>query len=105
MSMRKDPDGLRFSLDLKRVRALLDSYFATDAWPVLERAARDRAPPRVHLVVGDASPVLEQADRDRAAALAAQSGGFVTSHVLASGHWVHVDAADALLALLLTLHG
>lgn len=103
MSMRRDPDGLRFALELPRIRALLASYFATDLWPVVERAAQERTPPRVHLVIGDASPVLAPADRDRARALAATSGGFVTVEVVPGGHWVHVEAFERLLAVLVQL--
>lgn len=94
-SLRKDDDGFRFAIDLGLVDGFLRDYFARDLWPAVE------APPdgsTVHLVVGDRSTVYDAASRSRAAALAAS--GRVTVDVLPAGHWVHVDAPDALLATL-----
>jgi pimeloyl-ACP methyl ester carboxylesterase len=94
-SLRKDEDGFRFAIDLELVDGFLRDYFARDLWPAVE------APPEgstVHLVVGDRSSVYDPASRSRAAALAA--AGPVTVDVVPAGHWVHVDAPDALLEVL-----
>ncbi len=101
MNLERDGDAWRFRLELPRIRALLDSFFATDAWPVLEAAARSRSGPAVHLVVGESSRAFEAADRERAAALAASAPGQLTVDVVPAGHWVHVDAPDALHEVLL----
>lgn len=91
-SLRKDADGFRFAIDLALVDGLLRDYFVRDLWPALE------APPdgsTIHLVLGDRSTVYDAASRARVQRLAA--AGPVTLDVLPAGHWVHVDAPDALL--------
>ena len=94
MNLRRADDGFRLRLDLDAITALLDDYFAVDLWPVLERDRRAR---ELHMVLGGASDALDLADRARLATL----GPPVETHVLAgAGHWVHVDAPDALFALI-----
>ncbi len=94
MNLRRADDGFRLRLDLDAIGALLDNYFAVDLWRVLEegRLARE-----LHMVLGGLSDALDAADRAHLAAL----GSTVTTHVLeGAGHWVHVDAPDALFALI-----
>ena len=87
----------RLRLELPAIRELLEDYFVVDAWPVVE------SPPgrvRIHLVVADRSSVLDEADRARAQRAAAANPGRVFYDVIPdAGHWVHVDAPDALVAL------
>lgn len=93
MNLRRADDGFRLRLDLDAIRALLDDYFAVDLWRVLEDGDRAR---EFHLVLGGDSDALDAADRARLAALAPRA----LTHVLeGAGHWVHVDAPDALFAL------
>jgi pimeloyl-ACP methyl ester carboxylesterase len=97
MNLRHADDGYRLRLDLDAVEALLDAYFATDLWPVLEQAEAAQA---FHLVIGGQSNALDAEDRARLDAIAARNPR-VHPHLLAeAGHWVHVDAPDALFALL-----
>jgi esterase len=94
MNLRRADDGFRLRLDLDAVGALLDDYFNVDLWRVLEegRLARE-----LHMVLGGLSDVLDAADRARLATL----GSTVTTHVLEGAtHWVHVDAPEALFALI-----
>lgn len=94
MNLRRSDDGFRLRLDLDAITALLDDYFAVDLWRVLEDEDHAR---ELHMVLGGASDALDPADRARLAAL----GSKVQTHVLeGAGHWVHVDAPDALFALL-----
>jgi pimeloyl-ACP methyl ester carboxylesterase len=96
MNVHRDDDGFRLRLDLDAVEALLDDYFAVDLWPVLERAEAARA---FHVVVAERSDALDAADRARLAAIAAREPR-VRAHLIAgAGHWVHVDAPDALFAV------
>jgi pimeloyl-ACP methyl ester carboxylesterase len=96
MNVRRADDGFRLRLDLDALAALLDDYFAVDLWPVVERAAGARA---LHVVVAERSDALDAADRARLAALAARDPRVHVHTVAGAGHWVHVDAPDALFAL------
>jgi pimeloyl-ACP methyl ester carboxylesterase len=96
MNVRRAEDGFRFRLDLDAIAALLDDYVATDLWSVIERAEGARA---FHVVVAERSDALDAEDRARLAAIA-QREPRVHVHVVAgAGHWVHVDAPDALFGL------
>ena len=55
---------------------------------------------QLDIVIGELSAAFSALDRARVDA-AAKSNPRVTSHLIAgAGHWVHVDAPDALVALL-----
>jgi pimeloyl-ACP methyl ester carboxylesterase len=96
MNLRHGDDGLRLRLDLDAIQALLDGYLAVDLWPVLEEARGARA---FHVVLGGRSDALDGPDRVRLAALAARDDR-VRVHLLPeAGHWLHVDAPDALFDL------
>lgn len=91
-----DGGGYELRLDLGAIGALLDDYFARDLWHVVE------SPPgamQVHVVIGDRSSVFEAEDRERARR-AAEANDRVHVHVVDAGHWVHVEAPEALLALM-----
>ncbi|MBX3223263.1 MAG: alpha/beta hydrolase [Labilithrix sp.] len=96
MNVRPVPNTTRFEfrLDVPSIRGMMDDYFARDLWPVLE------APPghmKTRLVAGGDSEVLDAADLARGRALES-----VTVDVIPNaGHWVHVDAPDALRELVL----
>jgi len=96
MNVRRADDGLRFRLDLDAIAALLDDYFAVDLWPALERADGTRA---LHVVVAERSSALDREDRVRLHAAAAREPRVVPHLVAGAGHWVHVDAPDALFAM------
>jgi esterase len=81
-------------LDIPRVRTMLESYFATDLWSVLEDGAR---PTEKHLVVGGDSDVVDASDRDRAPRCPKTTLDVIPN----AGHWVHVDAPDALREIVL----
>ncbi len=101
MNLRAAPGGEGYALrvDLPALRSLLDDYFARDEWPVIESAAGGESATRFHLVVGGRSTVLDAEERARAEALARKSDR-VRLHVIeGAGHWIHVDAPDALFDL------
>ena len=101
MNVRAAPDGNGYVLrvDLPALRALLDDYFARDEWPVIERAVARSSKTRFHLVVGGRSSVLDAAELEHAERLAAE-GDRVSLYVIPeAGHWLHVDAPDALFDL------
>jgi pimeloyl-ACP methyl ester carboxylesterase len=96
MNVSRGEAGYAFGLDLRRVHALLDDYFAVDLWSVVEHAAAN-----VHLVIGETSSVYSSADRQRAARLEAETHGRVTVDLLPAGHWVHVDDPEGVARVLL----
>ncbi|HEY1954929.1 MAG TPA: alpha/beta hydrolase [Polyangiaceae bacterium] len=100
MNVRPAPDGNGYTMrvDVAAMRALLDDYFARDAWPILEDPARTT---KVHLVAGGLSKVLDTGERAMAQRLATGSPGRSWLHVIpAAGHWVHVDAPVEFLELI-----
>lgn len=96
MNVRPLPNTTRFvfRVDIAGIRALLADYFRSDLWDVLERPP---AAMQSHLVVGGRSGVVDAADRERAKRCPS-----TTLDVIADAdHWVHVDAPDALRAIVL----
>lgn len=80
---------MRFGLDLEAIEELLSDYWATDLWGVLDEVG-------TQVIVGGASDVYSDADLERVRACEKAS-----LHVVpGAGHWVHVDAPAALVALL-----
>jgi esterase len=91
MNLDRDGDVLRFGLDMKAVRALLEDYFARDLWVVLDKPGT-----LFTVILGGKSNVFDEADKKRLAGLAAERDN-VKMHVIArAGHWVHADAPDEL---------
>ncbi len=90
-------DGLRWRFDLPAVEQMLESYFATDSWPILAAPA---AGVDLHLLRAGREPRWTPAVLDQ---LARSAHPHLHQHVLAnSGHWVHVDDLAGLLDLLAT---
>ena len=81
-----------------RIGALLDSHYKTDLWPVVERRC---ASTRMTFVIGGRSTVFVEDQRARVEAMAAE-GKLRAVTLESSGHWVHADDPDGLLACLTT---
>ena len=96
-NLRRDDDGFRWTFDLDGAEAMLDDYFQRDLWGPLETTSPSA--PAVHLVRAGRSDRWTPDLLQRLAALPPGAAGHV--HVIEdSGHWLHVDAPDALRALL-----
>lgn len=95
MNLERRPDGFALQTDLAGIRALLDSYFATDLWSVL-----DLSRAQVDIVIGGRSQVWDQASRARIEALAATKPTLHVHVLPDAAHWVHVDDPAALRAAL-----
>lgn len=94
MNLDRGEHGVRFGLSLGAIRQLLDDYFTRDLWSVLEH-------PRSHIVVvnGGRSNVYDERDTARLATLV---GDRVEVHVVPqAGHWVHAEAPDELLKIMI----
>lgn len=102
MNLRRTEDGGRiFGPDLATIHTLVEDYARTDLWAVVESLP---APATLDIVIGERSVAFSAADRARVDQIAERDPR-VSSHVVAkAGHWVHVDAPDALLALLTSGH-
>jgi len=95
-SLRAELGRYRWTFDFECVEALLRDYFARDLWDYVT-SARDR--PVIHLVVAERSDHWTPGFRERTEALPPSRG--MVSHVLPnSGHWVHVDNPEGLLAMM-----
>ncbi|HVJ90274.1 MAG TPA: alpha/beta hydrolase [Labilithrix sp.] len=96
MNVRPVPNTTRFEfrLDIPSIRTMMDDYFAQDLWPVLENPPGSM---KTHLIAGGKSEVMDAADLARGRAIP----GTTVDVVPNAGHWVHVDAPDALRELVL----
>lgn len=86
----------RWRLDLDVMEALLDSFFETDLWDVVE------SPPArltVHFIRATESSVLGEAAVARIRA-AGERSGQVHLHEVEGGHWLNADNPQAVVALL-----
>jgi pimeloyl-ACP methyl ester carboxylesterase len=92
----RDDGGYAMRLDVPAMRELLDDYFLRDEWPYLEDSQRTT---KVHIVVGDRSRSLDRGERALANRVAVGAPDRTWVHVLDAGHWIHIDAPDALFAL------
>jgi len=98
MNLQRTADGGRvFGPDLRVIRGLVEDYARIDCWEVLETLP-DRC--TLDLVIGGRSGVFSPSDRERAERLAARNPRISVHLIEQAGHWAHVDAPDALMALL-----
>jgi esterase len=91
MNLVRAGDSLVLQLDLAGMRALLESYYATDLWEALA----DGGAGEVDVVIAERSNTLDAEDRARLA----QMPSHVHAHGLDAGHWLHVDAPGAVVDL------
>jgi len=98
MNLQRTDDGKRsFGPDLRVIRDLLADYASTDGWGVIEALPEECT---LDVVIGGRSAVFSRSDRERLERIAEQNRNVSVHVVERAGHWVHVDAADALVALL-----
>lgn len=92
MNVVGDPAGeLALRLDLAAIRALLEDYYARDLWDVAFAPDGE-----VFVVVADRARTLSTEDLARLAS----APPHVHTHHVAAGHWLHVEAPDAVVELL-----
>lgn len=95
-NLKREGERYTWQFDLDAIEQLMRDYFRVDLWSFLEQA-RER--PELRLVVAERSDRWTPELRARARALAASTR--VIYHELPdSGHWVHVDNPEGLLAML-----
>jgi esterase len=94
LAMNVVPEGDHYvlRLDPQMLRSLLESYYATDLWDALF----DPADGDTHIVIADRSDTVDDAARARLA----HAPAHVHVHHIAADHWLHIEAPDAVVALL-----
>ncbi|MDH3199261.1 MAG: alpha/beta hydrolase [Myxococcales bacterium] len=103
MNLNRNDDGSHsFGPDLSAIRSLIEDYAKTDLWPVVESPS---AGSTIHVVIGGRSSVFSRLDRARVEAVAGRDPGVFVHIIEDAGHWVHVDAAEELVALLTSAAG
>jgi esterase len=95
-NLKREGESYTWVFDLDAIEALMADYFRVDLWPFL---AERRERPEIRLVVAERSDRWTPALRERARALPAETH-VVYQELPRSGHWVHVDNPDDLLAML-----
>lgn len=88
--------GARYELrlDLPAIRTMLEGYFATDLWTVIER------PPEavdVLVVTGGKSTVVGDDDLERLRRVAARVPRLELRVLARAGHWLHADDLEGLV--------
>lgn len=95
MSLERDEAGpYRLRFELPALRALMSDFYASDLWSEVERPGQGQ----LCFVVAGRSAALSAADRERLAQASAR-GLVRVDRIEEASHWLHVDAADRLLAL------
>lgn len=86
----------RWRLDLEALESLLQDFFRTDLWDVVENP-----PPglEIHFLKAERSDVLTEAACQRIEA-AGRRTGRVFLHRVDGGHWLNADNPDAVVSLL-----
>ncbi|MEJ7599352.1 MAG: alpha/beta hydrolase [Kofleriaceae bacterium] len=87
------PGPLALRLDLVSLRAMLEDYYARDLWDVAFAPGGS-----VEVVVADRARTLSADDRARLE----RAPSHVHTHLVAAGHWLHVDAPAAVIDLFVT---
>lgn len=95
-NLKRVNERYEWVFDLDAIEELMRDYFRVDTWGYL---AEPRERPEFRLVVAERSDRWTPALRERARALP-PSARVVYHELERSGHWVHVDNPDGLLALL-----
>jgi pimeloyl-ACP methyl ester carboxylesterase len=93
-NLERGPHGYTWRLDFDAMQRLLDDFFATDLWHVIEQPA----PHAIHVLKASESSAISDAAVRR---LEAAAGDRVQLHVRQGGHWIHAEAPDVVTALLL----
>ncbi|MEO8550653.1 MAG: alpha/beta hydrolase [Kofleriaceae bacterium] len=94
MNIVADGDAYVNRLDLPAIRAMVADYLAQDLWPT----ALDPALGALELVIATRSDVVNAADRARVT----PPPPHIHVDLVEAGHWLHIDAADAIVDLLVT---
>ena len=92
LSLQREGNGWEWQYDLDAIHGLLNSYFTTNCWPALDLP---RSPPAILVIAGRGGRwTAEELSH------AGLCPGVRPVMLPSAGHWVHVDAPDALRSVL-----
>ncbi len=96
-NLKRVESGLILDLDVDRIEAMLEDHHRLDLWDMVETPCCER----LDFILGSKSQVVPQPSRDRIASLVTANPRRIGMTVIEdAGHWVHVDAPEALLQML-----
>jgi pimeloyl-ACP methyl ester carboxylesterase len=95
-NLKREGERYGWLFDIDAIEALMQDYFRVDLWGFLE-SPRER--PEIQLVVAERSDRWTPALRQRARTLP-PSARVIYRELPNSGHWVHVDNPEGLLAMM-----
>lgn len=97
-NLKRTETGLVLDLDLERIEAMLEDHHRLDLWGLVETPMCRR----LEFYLGSRSKVVPESSIERMASVVAAMPDQVDLQIIeGAGHWVHVDAPDVLLNLLL----
>lgn len=94
-NLARSGEGYEWKLDFDALELLLQDFFRTDLWPVVEDPPRGA---ELHFVRASGSRVMTEDEAARIEAIGRTRP--VSLHVVEGGHWLNADNPDAVLALL-----
>jgi pimeloyl-ACP methyl ester carboxylesterase len=97
-NLERSSEGYGWRFELTSLEQLLESFFATDLWAVIEQP-----PPQaeLHIVKARLSSVLRSDAIERIQAIS-RTNPRVHYHEVPGGHWVNAENPDALLELMIS---
>ncbi len=87
---------LRWRFDLDHIELLLDDYFASDFTSLIQSPPADM---HIHFIHADRSEAISL-DAAKMMQTLAETIPNVHYHIVSSGHWIHVEAPDALVRII-----
>lgn len=98
MNLHRNQDGTRaFGPSLPAIHALIEDYARVDLWPIVESLPEGAS---LDVVIGARSAMFSETDRSRINGIAARDPRVHVHLIEDANHWVHIDAPDAMIALL-----
>lgn len=91
----RDGESFRWQLDFDVMERLLDDFFVTPMWEVIESPDPQH---EIHIVKATRSSVIAP---DTEARIRAAAGAGIHLHEREGGHWIHAERPDVIAALVL----
>jgi pimeloyl-ACP methyl ester carboxylesterase len=97
-NLERSPDGIyKWRINLKVMEELLQSFFATDLWDVVENPPGKSV---IHFVRASEANTLDEDSLMRLRQAVSKSNGRVRIHDVKGGHWLNADNPDAIVDLM-----